>query len=366
MILHRYFARRYFLTFAAVFTLFSIMAVLIGMIDKFRDMRGTTAGFFDIVELTALDAPTAIYRILPLIGLISSIALYMGFARTSEFVVTRAAGRSAAASLVAPTFMALILGMLAVAVMNPLVAATQKQYDILSQEFLSGDVSVISISNEGLWMRQGSNLGQTVIRASGANEDGTELRDVTFLTFGPDGRPSGRIDAASATLQDGNWRAENAKVWTFGAEVVNPEAGAQSANEALVPSNLTPARIRESFASPSRISIWDMPGFIDRLEHAGFSSRTHRVFLQSELSTPLLLVAMLLIGAAFTMRHTRLGGTGKMVLLAIIMGFTTYFIRNFAQILGENGQLPVGLAAWGAPTAAILLAFSLILHFEDG
>ncbi|MEO8529799.1 MAG: LPS export ABC transporter permease LptG [Deltaproteobacteria bacterium] len=366
MKLHRYFAWRYLKTFMAVFALFSVMAVLIGMIDKFRDMRGTSAGFFDVVELTILDAPTAIYRILPLIGLLSSVALFMNFARTSEFVITRAAGRSALVSLAAPVVMALVLGMIAVAIMNPLVAATQKQYEVMVQRFETGEVSVVSLTSEGLWMRQGSPEGQTVIRATGANETGTELHGVTFLTFGPDGRPKTRIDAQSAVLEAGNWRAANAKIWDLGGQNSNPESNAQTAVEASLPSNLTPARIRESFATPSKIPIWDLPHFITRLESAGFSARVHQVWLQSELSLPLLLVAMVMIGAAFTMRHTRLGGTGLMVLMAIGMGFGTYFIRNFAQILGENGQLPVALSAWGAPTAAILLAFSLILHFEDG
>ena len=49
-----------------------------------------------------------------------------------------------------------------------------------------------------------------------------------------------------------------------------------------------------------------------------------------------------------------------------LWGFALYFMRNFAQILGENGQIPVALAAWGPPAAAVLLPISLLLHLEDG
>ena len=48
------------------------------------------------------------------------------------------------------------------------------------------------------------------------------------------------------------------------------------------------------------------------------------------------------------------------------LGFTLYFVRNFAQILGENGQIPILLAAWAPPVAAILLPLGLLLHLEDG
>jgi lipopolysaccharide export system permease protein len=54
------------------------------------------------------------------------------------------------------------------------------------------------------------------------------------------------------------------------------------------------------------------------------------------------------------------------VLTVVLMGFGLYFVRSFAQILGENGQIPILLAAWAPPAAAISLALGLLLHAEDG
>ena len=75
---------------------------------------------------------------------------------------------------------------------------------------------------------------------------------------------------------------------------------------------------------------------------------------------------MVLVAAGFTMRHTRFGRTGLMVLLSIGLGFAIYFLRNFAQILGNSGQLPVGLAAWTVPVAAVILSMGILLNLEDG
>jgi lipopolysaccharide export system permease protein len=55
-----------------------------------------------------------------------------------------------------------------------------------------------------------------------------------------------------------------------------------------------------------------------------------------------------------------------MVLAAILLGFGVYFIRDFAEVLGESGQLPAALVAWAPPVAAILLAVGVLLHTEDG
>ena len=78
------------------------------------------------------------------------------------------------------------------------------------------------------------------------------------------------------------------------------------------------------------------------------------------------LVTLVLISAAFTMRHARLSNTGISVLVAVMLGFGLYYIRNFAQILGESGQIPIMLAAWAPPVASLFLALGILLHMEDG
>ncbi|MEO0865390.1 MAG: LPS export ABC transporter permease LptG [Pseudomonadota bacterium] len=322
-------------------------------------------GFAQRFQLTLLNAPEAIDQILPLIMILGTVSLFLSLARSSELVVTRAAGRSALRALIAPVGVALIIGVFATTTLGPIVAATSKRYAALSETYLSGGVSALSVSEEGLWLRQGGEDGQTVIRASRSNADASVLYDVTFIAFNTTGNPVRRIDAASAALQNGAWSLRNAKEWplTLG---LNPEANAVEHAVLAVPSTLTLDGIRERLGTPAGVSIWDMPDFIAQLEQAGFSARRHVVWLQSQLARPVFLMGMVLVAAAFTMRHTRFGGTGMAVLAAVMLGFGLYFIRSFAQILGENGQIPVLLAAWAAPIASILLALGLLLQVEDG
>jgi len=364
MILHRYFARRFAMTFLGVFAIFFLIMVFVDLVDQLRRFSGAEATFVDLLMLTLLNIPQAIYAIIPLIMILATIALFLSLSRSSEMVVTRAAGRSAIKALLAPLSVALIIGVLAVAVLNPIVAGTSKEFEA-RRDALRGNSSVLSIGSSGLWLRQGDAEGQTVIRAQSANLDGTRLTDVTFLTFSPGGAPSQRINAASAELVTGAWVLRTAKSWQL-ADDTTPEAGAVLVAEMSIPSTLTRDQIRDSFGTPSSIPIWELPAFIDRLQTAGFSAQRHMVWLHKELATPLFLVSMVMIGASFTLRHQRGGRTGLMVMFAILLAFVIYFIRNFAQVLGENGQLPVLLAAWAPPIAAIGLSLGFLLHNEDG
>lgn len=365
MILHFYFARRFAINFLVLTVVLFSLVALVDLVDQTRGFGDLGVSFGQIIGLTLLNAPQTVNEILPLIVILSTIALFIGLARSSELVATRAAGRSGLRALFAPVIVALAIGAIAVTMLNPIVAGTSKRYSELAESYRTGGASTLSISGEGLWLRQGDADGQSVIRAYRSNADASILYDVTIITYAPGQGPVRRIVSRSAALQEGGWVLRKVKLWRL-QEGFNSEANAETHKELFIPSSLTLDRIRDSFARPSAISIWKLPEFIAQLDRAGFSSRQHRVWLQSELARPLFLMSMVLIASAFTMRHTRFGGTGISVLSAVLLGFGLYFIRSFAQILGENGQIPIYLAAWAPPIAAVLLALGLLLHAEDG
>lgn len=365
MILSFYVAKKFFWTVSGVFGVFFGIMMLIDIIEQLRKFSGADISLTNAAYLALMNVPESLYRIMPLIVIIASIALFLGLARSSELVVVRAAGRSGIRFLMAPVVTALAIGAVSVAVLNPLVAATSKKYDLLYAQQSRGKTSVLSVSDSGLWLRQGGVDGQTVIQAARANSDGTELIGVTFLTFGADGLISARIEAEMAVLEPGFWRLSGAKQWNLNDP--NPESSAtRIAQDMHVPSALTRESIRDSFGTPSAIPFWELQNYIRGLESSGFSARSYRVWLQMELARPLLLASMVLIAAGFTMRHARFGKSGTMVLYALLAGFAFFFLRNFTQVLGDNGQIPVALAAWSPPVAAVLASLGLLLHLEDG
>lgn len=363
MILHYYFARKFLWTFVAIASVFVILLALIDLVDELQDFPDLP--FMDVLGVVLLNVPHANYEILPLVVILSAVALFLRLARSSELVVTRAAGRSALRSLAAPVTVAALIGVLSITMLNPLVAAASKRYNDVVNTYMGGGTSVLAIASEGLWLRQGSSEGQTVIHAARASSDVTTLYDATFINFSPEGEPEQRIVAETASLEAGQWDLKNAKIWDL-SPGRNPEASAEEIAQLELPSALTQDRIIDSFGKPEYISLWDLPAFINQLEEAGFSARRYAVWFQMELSRPLFLVALVMVAAAFTMRHARLSNTGVSVLIAVMLGFTLHYIRNFAQILGENGQIPVYLAAWAPPVASFMLAAGILLHLEDG
>jgi len=133
-----------------------------------------------------------------------------------------------------------------------------------------------------------------------------------------------------------------------------------------LPTDLTETKIVESFASPETVSFWELPGFIEVLEKTGFSAQRHRLHLNSLLAEPLLLCAMILIAAVFSLRHTRRSGVFMAVAGGVLVGFVLFLASKFVLAVASSGAVPVALAAWTPALATTLVGLATLLHLEDG
>ncbi|MEL6583831.1 MAG: LPS export ABC transporter permease LptG [Pseudomonadota bacterium] len=319
-----------------------------------------------ILSMAFLHAPSVLNKGLPFVFLIAALTTFLGFARSSELVVVRAAGVSAWKILGAPLILAVSLGVAAFGVYNPLAAATLAQFERLDVKYFRGQDSLLTISNEGLWLRQADPTGNTVIHANRASGDGTELIGVTLFTFDTSGKMIEQMAAPVAELEPGRWVINDADRWIILEGENGSELRQADARNTIVPTELTTNLILESFADPNALSFWSLPAFIETLDASGFSSVRHQLYFQSELAKPLLFAAMVLIGAGFSMRHVRFGSTGSMVLGCVLSGFALFFMADIAEALGSSGAVPVFLAAWVVPSSAFLFGAALLFNLEDG
>lgn len=366
MTLPLYIARRFLM---AVLRVGAIVVLLFGLFEFLENSRryGSDAeAFSDVVWLSLLGLPSQISAIMPLILLLASLTLFLGLARSSELVVSRASGVSAFKVLYVPVVLSIVIGALFVAVANPIVASTIRRFETMQDRLTGQGQSVSSFSEQGLWLRQVVGDRQTVIQARRASPSGGALFDVDFHVFDDTGRLSERILATSAVLRDEAWQLNDVRRWMRGSGPGSPPVPVELSDANALPTNLTREQILDSFAQPESISVWDLGAFIEKMEVSGFSATRHKLHLQSVLSTPIMFAAMVLIGASFTMRHVRFGHIGTMIVLTVISGFALYAFQNMAASLGAAGRIPVEIAAWAPPIAAIMAVTGLLLHLEDG
>jgi len=345
-----------------VFLVFLFLILMVDLIELLR--RAATkpdAGFNDVLELALLKLPHMGQQTFPFAVLFGGMAAFWRLTRNHELVVTRAAGVSAWQFLFPVLAIAFLLGVLKITVLNPLSSATLARYERQEAVLLKGQKSYLALSDSGLWLRQSNTGGQSVIRAGRFLQEGSdiELHDVIIFLYKGADRFIGRVDAKNARLEDGFWRLS-------GAWINAPEQSPRFEKSYWLETDLTLNKIQDGFAPPETMSFWNLPEFIDTLEAAGFSAVRHRLHLHTLLAAPLLMCAMILLAATFTLRHARRGGGTFIVACGVLTGFVFYFFSDVVFALGLSDSIPVTLAAWTPSGVTTLLGLAMLLHLEDG
>ncbi|MCP5432550.1 MAG: LPS export ABC transporter permease LptG [Alphaproteobacteria bacterium] len=362
--LYTYFGRLFLLSVAAVQGGIMALVFLVDLIEMLRqhaDRAGMTWSL--LVGMSLLKMPNLAEKVLPFSVFFAAMWAFFRLTRTSELVVTRAAGVSVWQFLAPALLIALGGGWLIVCLFNPISAAMTARYAALEAKYIRGEASLLYMANSGLWLRQadknatdGSGL---IVHALRVNDRRLDLDDVIIWRLTREGGFLERVDAASASLREPNWEIRDA--------TITPNQGPSEHRDVYrIPTTITATQIRESFASPDTLSFWDLPRFIQMAESAGFSALRHRMHWHALLALPFLLGAMVLIAANFSIKFMRHAGRIRLAATGVLTAFLIFFVSNFAAALGQSGVLPVMLAAWFPTGLAMALGANMLLHSEDG
>ncbi|MEE9140964.1 MAG: LPS export ABC transporter permease LptG [Alphaproteobacteria bacterium] len=355
-----YIGRQFILWFGTVYLALLGVTLLLDTVELMRRAAAKAHATLDVVlAMSLLKLPLMAQELLPFAILFAGMFVFARLTRSRELVVARSAGVSVWQFLLPALAMALAIGVFNISVFNPIASVMTSRFEQMESRYLRGRTSLLKVSKSGLWLRQGDETGQSVVHALRVLPNSMDMQDVIIFLFeGPD-RFVGRIDAAEARLADGYWELRDA--W-----LTAPDTPPRFAAQHRVETSLTKEDIQDSFASPETMSFWDLPGFIEVLESAGFSALKHRLYWHSLLASPLLLCAMVLIAATFTLRLKRRGGNTMIIAGGVIAGFSLYFLSDVVFALGLSAEIPVALAAWTPAGVSTLLGLAMLFHLEDG
>jgi lipopolysaccharide export system permease protein len=360
--LSAYIARQFFIWFCAAFGAMVSIAFLADYLELLR--RGGTrplATWARLLEMAALQLPQTAQQVMPFAILFGTMLAFWRLTRSSELVVARAAGVSVWGFLTPALLVALLIGVVAVTLFNPVAARMESGYVRLEGRILHTASDPLSLSNAGLWLRQSDgDGGQILLRGEKVGAPlHLDLKHVSVFFLSRRDEFTSHIEAKTARLTRGFWVLDDGQRFAPG---MPPEAF----REWRLPTTLTAAKVEESLASPETMSFWELPGFISLLERSGFSAQRHKLHFEVLLARPLLFCAMVLVAATFSLRMQRRGGAAMLVASGVAAGFLLYFLSDVVFALGLSAKIPVVLAAWTPTGVSMIFGTSMLLHLEDG
>lgn len=356
--LGRYLSSRFLRMILTVFaTIFSLVFVIdfVELLRRTGNIAGITTA--KVALLSFLRTPSVSEQVLPFCVLFGSMAVFLNLTRKLELLVARASGVSVWQFLAPPVLIALLLGIGSVVALNPMSALMKQRADSMETAIFGQDTS--SGPKPEIWVRQTGVDGESILRAKAGSDKNNRLSDVIAYVYDQDGHFAERVKASRATLQAGVWRLDD-------AQITQPGEEPRRAATYLLATTLQPGQTVEGSISADAVPFWELPALRDEAESAGLDTANYRLQFQILLARPLLLVAMTLIAAAFSLRFFRFGGIGKFVGGGIAAGFVLYVATKFVGDLGGSGVLSPPVAAWSPAVVASMLGALALLNQEDG
>jgi lipopolysaccharide export system permease protein len=358
--LSRYFGMRFLTSVLGSFVGVVALAAMIDYVELMRrgaDWPNATAWL--LAKISMYRVPQLTERIMPFSVLVGAMSCYLSLSRRLELVVARAAGVSAW-QFVAPAMIgAFVFGTVATTVYNPVSAVLHERSKRLEADMQGENLSALQESTSGFWVRQKSANGAAIINANSSREQGATLGGVSIFTFDSEGHFQTRIEAKSATLQDGYWQLDDARIYTSGKA---PDLE----DSYRLATNLTLEQVRESFATPETVPFWQLPTYIDMADRAGLGAAGYRLQYQLLLARPFLLAAMVMLAASVSLRFFRFGGVQKMVLSGIAAGFLLFVLSKITEDMSKSELMSPVAAAWIPVVVGGLTGFVALLYQEDG
>jgi len=184
----------------------------------------------------------------------------------------------------------------------------------------------------------------TTLLAKRFDTRNSTLEEVTVQSFGPDLKPTTRIDAATGTWEDGHWVLHDGRVRRFTAAA---ESAGVFESLRLPYTDPTPHELSTRLLKPEELGYADLRTHIERLRASGTDPGDLPVQLALKLSFPFVVLIMTLLGAPIA-AGARRGGFALAFTGALAISFLYYGVLQVGSVLGRQGMLPPTLSAWVA------------------
>ena len=131
--------------------------------------------------LTIQNLPLRADEILFYSILFGSVFYYLELRKSQEFLILRTNGISLWKAFFIISIVPLVFGIFSIVVLNPIVSFSQKIYSVNYEKIFGKGNYSISISNQGLWLRDRSNLGETIINGKFLDTERARIKRPVFF-----------------------------------------------------------------------------------------------------------------------------------------------------------------------------------------
>ena len=357
--LNLYLVRRFAVWLMIVTLGFGAIAMLGDFLEMLRLANRLNLGAGTAFGFTLHRLPLLLMDFLPFVFLFATVFCLLRLSQAQELAVIRAAGLSVWQFLKPLLVFTFVLSTLIILALEPIGVQLHNRFTD-SYAALTSQKSSLSFSTGGVWFRETTQSGSYISRAKQIDDaQAGRLLDVEIIQFDESGAFESRITAPSGQIADGLFRLTAPRFY-------RRDEAVKTLPQWELSSSLTSSSLADNFANARIINVWQLPGYIAAAGKSGIDVTRHEVRLQSLLALPILLMAMVMVAACFSLPTGRMFTSGQTLGLSVLCGFGLFLFNDFIVLMGELNLMPPIMASWVPAFIALLLSISYLLTTEDG
>lgn len=332
-----------------------LLAVLqiLDLLDVTTDILDRGLGLRGVLFYAGLRLPVLVAQVAPLSVLGGGLFAFAQLARDSTVIVLRAVGMSAY-RLVALTLPAIVTVMLIQVV--ALQVAAPRTTPVLQAWWR--DTTPVA-KRDDIKPRPFRAGGDVVVAKSG-DVAGRRVDDVHIYRRDAAGRLTERIEAPSATYDNGAWTLQSPKIERF----TDRETIASTAASAPWPLKLEPLDVQTLLSTDQQAPN----AAVARRALEGGGAERGAAYYQSHLdravSGPFGALVMLLLTVPVALSNFRNRSGVILTVIGLASGLGFLVVDGVLGAMGESGALSPLLAAWAAPLVFAALGATALLRME--
>ncbi len=333
---------------AATLVALLLLALALDLLDNATDLLAQGGPAHLLLYAGLRSAPIAV-NLLPVAVLVGTMVAFLTLAARSELVILRSGGMNTLRLLRILAPLGLIIGI----GYNLLVdRAAVRAEAAIAEAFpemadAPADLGVV-------WARG----AREIVRFSLETPGGKSLRDVTIFQLDPAGAIEGRLNAAHARYEDGEWTLEDVSgVSTDGART---QAGSQRWM-----TDIRPADVVTLARKPRQVGAEEARRVLAGEAYGARGTpffRTRVLRSYAALATPFALIVFASLAGFGLLRS---GGNGRNAAIGLGLGFGFIALDGLLSSFGEAGAISPALAAFGAAVIAYPAGLWVLLVFEE-
>lgn len=344
-IVERYLALNFVKATGLVLMLLLALFSFLGFAEALEDVGTGSFTTSDAVSVVFLTTPKRITDLLPVSALLGAILGLGAMANYREIIVMRVAGLSPWRLARGPCAAALGLIFVTVVLQNYVIPAVERQ----AQEFRSRTLSQTTLGGgTEFWSRHDNRF----IRVGGV-EFGRIPQEIEIYEIGPHGRLQRMLQAHRADIIDEQtWMLFGVQEKILGDDAIRYRV----LDELEWQSFLSREQLSTLQAPAYSLSSADLYRYIRAMEGSGVNTHQYESIFWRQISVPLALIAMTLLGLPFVIGSVQSHSTGFRLVIGAAVGIGFYLLEQMTGHLSTILEIPAAPSALLPAVLALTVA----------